>query len=80
MVEIADRRNELAGNLSLHQELGFIEKIDQLLEEGRLAADGKYKQIMVRLIELSRPRRHGRSAPPQTQPRSGVPARTDRPQ
>ena len=51
--------------------LGFIEKIDQLLEEGRLAADGKYKQIMVRLIELSRPRRHGRSAPPQTQPRSG---------
>ncbi|HJY45102.1 MAG TPA: patatin-like phospholipase family protein, partial [Propionibacteriaceae bacterium] len=56
MVEIADRRNELAGNLSLHQELGFIEKIDQLLEEGRLAADGKYRQIMVRLIELSRPR------------------------
>jgi NTE family protein len=56
MVEIADRRNELSGNLSLHQELGFIEKIDQLLEEGRLASDGKYKQIMVRLIELSRPR------------------------
>ena len=56
MVEIADRRNELAGNLSLHQELGFIEKIDQLLEEGRLAADGRYKQIVVRLIELARPR------------------------
>ena len=35
MVEIADRRNELSGNLSLHQELGFIEKIDQLLEEAR---------------------------------------------
>jgi NTE family protein len=57
MVEIADRRNELSGNLSLHQELGFIEKIDQLLEEGRLAADGRYKQIVVRLIELTRPRR-----------------------
>ena len=56
MVEIADRRNELAGNLSLHQELGFIEKVDQLLDEGRLSADGRYKQIMVRLIELSRPR------------------------
>jgi NTE family protein len=56
MVEIADRRNELSGNLSLHQELGFIEKIDQLLDEGRLAADGRYRQIMVRLIELSRPR------------------------
>jgi NTE family protein len=56
MVEIADRRNELSGNLSLHQELGFIEKIDQLLDEGRLARDGRYKQIVVRLIELSRPR------------------------
>jgi hypothetical protein len=55
MVEIADRRNELAGNLSLHQELRFIEKVDQLLEEGRLARDGKYKQIVVRLIELIRP-------------------------
>jgi NTE family protein len=57
MVEIADRRNELSGNLSLHQELGFIEKIDQLLEEGRLAADGRYKQIVVRLLELTRPPR-----------------------
>ena len=37
MVEIADRRNELAGNLSLYQELHFIEKIDQLLDEGLLA-------------------------------------------
>jgi hypothetical protein len=55
VVEIADRRNELAGNLSLHQELGFIEKIDQLLEEGLLAEDGTYKQIVVRLIELARP-------------------------
>jgi NTE family protein len=43
MVEIADRRNELSGNLSLHQELGFIEKVDQLLEEGRLADDGRYR-------------------------------------
>jgi NTE family protein len=57
MVEIADRRNELAGNLSLHQELGFIEKVDQLLDQGRLAADGRYQQITVRLIELTRPRR-----------------------
>jgi NTE family protein len=56
MVEIADRRNELSGNLSLHQELGFIEKVDQLLAEGRLADDGRYKQIVVRVIELARPR------------------------
>jgi predicted acylesterase/phospholipase RssA len=32
VAEIADRRNELSGNLSLHQELRFVEKIDQLLE------------------------------------------------
>ena len=56
MVEIADRRNELSGNLSLHQELGFIEKINQLLDEGQLAAGGRYQQIVVRLIELARPR------------------------
>jgi NTE family protein len=53
-VEIADRRNELAGNLSLHQELHFIEKIDQLLEAGVLAAGHGYRTIVVRIIELSR--------------------------
>lgn len=54
LAEIADRRNELAGNLSLYQELAFIEKIDQLLESGLLSPEGKYKQINVRVIELSR--------------------------
>ena len=53
VAEIADRRNELSGNLSLHQELGFIEKIDQMLEERHLVRDGKYRQIVVRIIELS---------------------------
>jgi NTE family protein len=42
-----------SGNLSLHQELHFIEKIDQLLDEGLLASNGRYKPIVVRLIELS---------------------------
>jgi NTE family protein len=56
VTEIADRRNELSGNLSLYQELYSIEKIDQLLEEGLLTRDGKYKQIVVRVIELSRSR------------------------
>jgi NTE family protein len=56
VVEIADRRNELSGNLSLYQELHSIEKIDQLLEEGLLSRDGKYKQIVVRVMELSRSR------------------------
>jgi len=56
IVEIADRRNELSGNLSLYQELHSIEKIDQLLEEGLLSPDGKYKQIVVRVLELVRSR------------------------
>jgi NTE family protein len=54
VIEIADRRNELAGNLSLHQELRFIEKVDQLLEEGALASGGRYRSIVVRIIELAR--------------------------
>jgi NTE family protein len=62
-IEIADRRNELAGNLSLHQELHFIEKIDQLLEAGALAADGRYRTIVVRIIELSRAQLPGRLGP-----------------
>jgi NTE family protein len=60
VADIADRRNELAGNLSLYQELHFIEKIDQMLEAGVLARDSKYKSIMVRVIELS-PSRMSRS-------------------
>ena len=56
VLDIADRRNELAGNLSLYQELQFIEKIDQLLAEGLLAPGGKYKQVVVRVIELARSR------------------------
>jgi NTE family protein len=56
VAEIADRRNELSGNLSLYQELGFIEKIDQMLEQGRLSRGDKYEQIMVRVIELDRSR------------------------
>ena len=53
VVEIADRRNELAGNLSLYQELHFIEKIDQLLEEGELVGN-RYRQVAVRIIEKAR--------------------------
>ncbi len=55
VIDIADRRNELSGNLSLYQELHFIEKIDQLLADGLLVG-GKYRQVMVRVIELSRAR------------------------
>jgi NTE family protein len=54
VIEIADRRNELAGNLSLYQELHFIEEIDRLLEQGLLTPGGKYKHIVVRIVELPR--------------------------
>lgn len=56
LVEIADRRNELAGNLSLHQELHHIEKINQLLDEGLLTSDSRYRNVTVRVIELTRSR------------------------
>ena len=53
VAEIADRRNELSGNLSLHQEIHFIEKINELREQG-VIRDARYKNITVRRIELSR--------------------------
>jgi NTE family protein len=53
VLAIADRRNELAGNLSLYQELHVIEKIDRLLAEGHLVGGG-YKQVTVRVLEFPR--------------------------
>jgi NTE family protein len=55
VLAIADRRNELAGNLSLYQELHVIEKFDQLLADGLLVG-GNYKQVTVRVIEFPRRR------------------------
>lgn len=51
-IEIADRRNALAGNLSLNQELGFIETIDRLLADGSLGPDSGYRQVTVRVLEM----------------------------
>ena len=48
---IRDRRNELAGNLSLYQELYFIEKVNEWIEKG-LLKKGKYKRINVRFIKM----------------------------
>ncbi len=56
MAAIRDRRGELAGNLSLNQELSFIEKINRLVEgdsEGnKLAPGSKYRLIEVRRLEM----------------------------
>ncbi len=48
--EIEDRRNELSGNLSLHQEIDFIENVNKWVKAGYLP-DDKYKHIEVRWIE-----------------------------
>ena len=67
MADILDRRNELAGNLSLHQEIHFVEEINELVDKlgevedpavKRLplpGGDKEYKTIEVRRIELSEP-------------------------
>ena len=49
---IQDRRNELAGNLSLNQEIGFITKVNQWLAEGKLSSSSK-KPIQLEQITMS---------------------------
>jgi NTE family protein len=49
--DITDRRNELAGNLSLAQELFFVEQTNQWLARGYLPATN-FKQVTVRRIRL----------------------------
>jgi NTE family protein len=51
--EIIDRRNELAGNLSMEQELNLIELMNRLLAQGKLN-DPRYHPIHVSRIELDR--------------------------
>ena len=51
--EILDRRNALSGNLSMEQELKFIETINRALTQGRLN-DPKFRRISVSRIELDR--------------------------
>jgi NTE family protein len=53
MPDIMDRRNELAGNLSLYQEIYFIEKINEWVAEGVLS-NTKHEVIEVRWIEMLR--------------------------
>ncbi len=66
MADILDRRNELAGNISLYQEVNFIKKMNHLVEklgeaEGRsgkrlrVPEGREYRHIEVRWIELTRP-------------------------
>lgn len=50
--EIVDRRNELAGNLSLGQELYFVDTINRLIDDHQALA-AKYKRIGLRVVELA---------------------------
>lgn len=48
---IADRRNELAGNISLNQELRFIEQVNEWIDEGYLPAE-EFSHTEIRAIEM----------------------------
>jgi NTE family protein len=50
--DIVDRRNELAGNLSLAQELYFIDRVNRLRSEHD-TLQAKYKHITIRVVELA---------------------------
>ena len=53
LAEIADRRNELSGNISLNQELRFIERVNDWIEAGTLPAD-EFRQTEIHRIEMGR--------------------------
>lgn len=52
---IVDRRNELAGNLSLYQEIRFIERVNSWLEMGVLKEElaAQMKPVKIRIIKMS---------------------------
>jgi NTE family protein len=52
--DIGDRRNELSGNLSLGQELFFIQKINDLIAKHASLAE-HYRHIRIKVVELGTP-------------------------
>ena len=51
LADIADRRNELAGNISLEQEIHMLTAVNDLIATG-VIDDDRYKHIELREIEL----------------------------
>jgi len=51
--EIADRRNELSGNISLNQELRFIERVNDWVEDGTLPAD-EFSKTSIDRIQMEK--------------------------
>jgi len=58
LAAIADRRNELAGSLSLAQELHFVDRVNDWIDDGVLPRE-RYKPVTVREIELDERRLDG---------------------
>ncbi len=50
---IRDRRNELAGNLSLNQELRTVERVDEWIDRGHLP-ESEFQRVAVDRIEMDR--------------------------
>jgi NTE family protein len=51
--EIADRRNELAGNISLNQELRTIERVNHWIDEGHLP-ESEFARTEIHRVEMDR--------------------------
>lgn len=51
--EIADRRNQLSGNISLNQELGFIEQVNEWVETGKLPAE-EFSHTAIERIQMGK--------------------------
>jgi NTE family protein len=51
--EIADRRNELSGNISLNQELRFVERVNDWIDQGHLP-ESDFSRTEVRRIQMGR--------------------------
>ena len=54
--EITDRRNTLAGNISLYQEISFIRRVNRWIEEGYFRSEkvGELKPVEVRMVRISK--------------------------
>ena len=54
--EITDRRNTLAGNISLYQEISFIKRVNRWIEGGYFRPEkvGELKPVEIRMISISK--------------------------
>jgi len=55
--EIQDRRNELSGNLSLNQQLHFLQRVNDWIDAGHLP-ESDFQKVKLRRIELDRDLSH----------------------